>query len=48
MGRFLLCKLGILEGTYLLLWQAGVLSAAAWHYKYGMKEAACLVSISGV
>jgi hypothetical protein len=26
-----LCKLNILEGTY-LLWLAGVLSAAAWHY----------------
>jgi hypothetical protein len=23
----------------LLIWQAGVLSAAAWHYVYGMKEA---------
>jgi hypothetical protein len=38
-GWVLLCKLSILEGTYLLMWQAGDLSAAAWHYVYGMKEA---------
>jgi hypothetical protein len=25
--------------SVLLIWQAGVLSAAAWHYVYGMKEA---------
>jgi hypothetical protein len=39
-GYILLCKLGLLESTYLLSWYAGVLSAAAWHYVYGMKEAA--------
>ena len=30
--------------TYLLLWWAGVRRAATWHYVYGIKEVACLVS----
>jgi hypothetical protein len=30
------------------MWQAGFLSAVAWHYVYGMKEAVSLVSVSGM
>jgi hypothetical protein len=28
-GWAVICKIGVLEGTYLLMWQAGFLSAAA-------------------
>jgi hypothetical protein len=41
-------KIGVLEGTYLLMWRAEFLSVVAWHYVYGMKVAVSLASVSGM
>jgi hypothetical protein len=30
-GWVLICEIGVLVGTYLLMWRAGFLSVVAWH-----------------